>query len=128
MTDRTGKEHTMRSTATILGVAAALAIPAVASAGVNPQVVAQVKPQVKAQVVKTKISTAQAKRQIALARRVAAARARIPELGDQTIAKAPTKQPTICQGVLVSLGNDDRYGLQLYTRSLCGRQGGIPFG
>ena len=114
----------MRSTATILGVAAALAIPAVASAGVNPQVVAQVK----AQVVKTKISTAQAKRQIALARRVAAARARIPELGDQTIAKAPTKQPTICQGVLVSLGNDDRYGLQLYKRSLCGRQGGIPFG
>jgi hypothetical protein len=46
MTDRTGKEHTMKRIGTLIGIAAALAVPATASAGNQPQVVAQVKPQV----------------------------------------------------------------------------------
>jgi hypothetical protein len=51
VTDRTGKEHTVKRTAAILGVATALAAPSVASAASSPQVVAQVKPQLNAQVV-----------------------------------------------------------------------------
>jgi hypothetical protein len=66
MTDRTRKEHFMKRMALIAGIAAALAVPAAASAGnslqVKPQfrtqVVAQVQPQVTAQVV-TQIATVQ---------------------------------------------------------------------
>ena len=41
----------MKRAAVILGIAAALAVPAAASAGNHPQVVAQLKPQLKPQVV-----------------------------------------------------------------------------
>jgi ABC-type transporter MlaC component len=56
MTDRTREEHTMKRTATILGVAAALVFPAAASAGnISTQVKPQVKTQVVAQVVQTQV-------------------------------------------------------------------------
>jgi hypothetical protein len=57
--DPTEREQIMKRTAVVIGIAAALAVPATASAGnslqvkpqVKAQVVAQVKPQVKLQVV-----------------------------------------------------------------------------
>jgi hypothetical protein len=67
--DPTEREQIMKRAAVVIGIAAALAVPATASAGnslqvkpqvkaqvvtqVQPQVVAQVKPQVVAQVVET---------------------------------------------------------------------------
>jgi hypothetical protein len=49
MTDRTRREHTMKRTAIILGIAAAMGVvPSVASAG---GITTQDKPQVKAQIV-----------------------------------------------------------------------------
>lgn len=50
----------MKRTATILGIAAALAVPAAASAGnQTAQIVAQVRPQQTAQVITTQVATAQ---------------------------------------------------------------------
>jgi hypothetical protein len=80
MMDRTGKEHSMKRTAIVLGVAAALAVPSVASAGSNSQVVAQVKPQLKSQVVAQVVTAQVAKTHVAQAQvraqRVVAARVR----------------------------------------------------
>lgn len=126
----------MKRTATIVGIAAALAVPAVASAGSNPEVVAQVKPQLKTQVVTQSVKAQVAKRQIARAHRVSAARARalakvrIPELGGGTISPAakPESKTSLCKGTLVSHGRLDGYGLELYTWSTCGNGGGLPFG
>jgi hypothetical protein len=75
-TDRTGKEHTMKRTATILGVLAALAVPSVASAG---NVTAQARLQVSAhgsqmQVLKTEIVRAQIARTQVSAAKVSRAR------------------------------------------------------
>jgi hypothetical protein len=121
---RRGKERTMRRTATIAGIAAALALPSVAAAGSSPKLVAQIEPQPNAHVVTTNV-----KRQIALRVSTARvkARARIPELGDQQIPNAP-KTPTLCQSAVVSIGQDERSGLELYTWSTCGRYGGVKFG
>jgi hypothetical protein len=53
MTDRTGKEHPMKRTALILGIVAALTVPATAAAGSSPEV----KPENKAEVVRPEVST-----------------------------------------------------------------------
>jgi hypothetical protein len=69
--DPTREEQFMKRAATILGIAAALAIPSVASAGNS----LQVKPKVTAQVVTTQVVTAQiSKPQVATTQRVTAAR------------------------------------------------------
>jgi hypothetical protein len=64
MTDRTGKEQAMKRTALILGIAAALAVPATASAGSKPENKAEVaKPEISkvqvAQVYRHKAQVAQ---------------------------------------------------------------------
>jgi hypothetical protein len=77
MTDRTREEHTMKRTAAIVGVIAALAVPSVASAGNMPaQAKLQVKPQVsKALVARAQIAHVQVSRvQVAKLQRVVAAR------------------------------------------------------
>jgi len=60
----------VKRAATILGIAAVLAVPATASARTSLQVTPQLKPQLKAQVVTSQISTVQ----VAKTQRVTAAR------------------------------------------------------
>jgi hypothetical protein len=73
----------MKRTATILGVAAALAVPSVGSAASKPQDVVLVKPQVATtQVAKVKVATVQvARTQRARVARVRAQGTRIVPLG-----------------------------------------------
>jgi hypothetical protein len=70
MMDPTREEQFMKRAATILGIAAALAVPATASAGNSLQLKPQLKPQLKAQIITTQIATVQ----VARTQRVSAAR------------------------------------------------------
>ena len=59
------------------------------------------------------------------------AAAGIPEQGGEKIATAVGAKPKPkCQGALVSLGTQGQegFGLELYTWTVCGRRGGVPFG
>jgi hypothetical protein len=68
--DPTREEQFMKRAATILGIAAALAVPSAASAGNS----IQVKPQVTAQVVTAQVTAQISKPQVAKSQRVTAAR------------------------------------------------------
>jgi hypothetical protein len=57
--DPTREEQFMKRAATILGIAAALAVPATASAGNSLQAKPQLKPQLKTQIVTTQIARVQ---------------------------------------------------------------------
>jgi hypothetical protein len=122
-TATTALVHNVRRAATIAGIAAALALPSVATAGSNSQV-CQIKPRLKAHVVPANLKRQTAAR---LSTDGVEAGARIPELGDQQIPKVRTT-PALCQGAVMFVGLHERYGLELYAWSTCGRSGGLRFG
>jgi hypothetical protein len=98
MTDRTGEEHTMKRTAIVVGIAAALAVPSAASAGnVTAQIVAQVRPQQTAQVITAQIATAQiATTKVATAQR---STAQVAKLQRATAARAVAQRATAARAV-----------------------------
>lgn len=87
MTDRTERSTPIKRTAIILGIAAALVVPAGAAAG---NVTAQVKPQNRVQVITTQIATAQ----VVTAHRVKAQRStvQVAKLQRATAARTLAKR------------------------------------
>jgi hypothetical protein len=92
MTDRTGREHTMKRIAIVLGIAAAIGVsPSVASGGNVAQVVrAQVvESQIaRSQVVAQRVTSQQARAQRAKAQRVSSQRAQAARVASLALALA----------------------------------------